>query len=411
MTKGTSRSTVMLNLISKRFTSDDTISPSTTNVATSSIVHDVTGNMSQAPEGCYVFLLQEMEFLPWDNPDNIVSAEVEDIIRRLKDVMLPIFFLIGAPANVINMAVFYKQGLKERVSLCLFALSLADELFLINMMCLYSEQLVLPFTTKERFGPVMRFMVNHNLVGFFGFSWVSQVLSAIIASERCLCVISPLRFQTLLPTRTMAGIVSVVYVAVVGLYFVVAMRYRIECVYDPASDTVVYTAIASEFYLSHQLLIDYIDSFVYGAGIPGLTIIVGTTTTIITAVKIRQAATWRAETAASGSSSSSMPLREVALTKMLIGISVLFIVCVSPLALFRFACLLLPEVNTGRRNQNIYLSGLWILEAFAYVNSSVNVFVYYAMGSRYRETFWSLFRKKKRDKAQERSTMTKTTKI
>ena len=55
--------------------------------------------------------------------DNIVNAEVESVARRLKDSMLFLLFLIGGPANVINLAVFYKQGLKERVNLCLFALS------------------------------------------------------------------------------------------------------------------------------------------------------------------------------------------------------------------------------------------------------------------------------------------------
>ena len=108
------------------------------------------------------------------------------------------------------MAVFYKQGLKDRVNLCLFALSLADELYLIQAMFLYGEQLHLQFTTKERFGPTMRFMANNNLVGFCGFAWVSQFLSAIIASERCLCVLSPLRFQTLLQTKTMAVTIMLV---------------------------------------------------------------------------------------------------------------------------------------------------------------------------------------------------------
>ena len=84
------------------------------------------------------------------HPDNIVSFEVEDLIRRLKDVVsLPILFLIGGPANVINMAVFYKQGLKERINVCLFALSLADGLYLVNNMLRYGEQLYIQFTTKE----------------------------------------------------------------------------------------------------------------------------------------------------------------------------------------------------------------------------------------------------------------------
>ena len=163
------------------------------------------------PQGCPVLRFEELEFLPWDNPDNIVSAEVEDIARRLKNAAVPVLFLIGGPANVFNMAVFYKQSLKERVNLCPFALSLADEIYLIQILLFYGEQVRLQFTTNESFGPLMRFMVNNNLVGFFGFYFVSQVLSAIIASERCLCVLSPLRSQTLLQTRTMAGIITGVF--------------------------------------------------------------------------------------------------------------------------------------------------------------------------------------------------------
>ena len=222
----------------------------------------VTENMS-VPEGCIVIRFEEKEFLPWDNPDNIVSAEVEHIARRVKDNLLFILFLIGGPANVI-----YKQGLKERVNLCLFALSLADELFLIQSMFLFGEQMHLQFTTKEIFGPVTRFMANNNLVDFFGFSWVSQVLSAIIASERCLCVLSPLRSQTLLRTRTMAVITGVVFVVVVGLYFVMATRYRIAYMFVPATGTTFYAGVASEFYRKHETFINYLEGFLYGAGIP-----------------------------------------------------------------------------------------------------------------------------------------------
>ena len=94
--------------------------------------------------------LQFHEFIPWNNPDNIISFEAEDLVNKLKDlVFLPILFLIGGPANVINMAVFYKQGLKERINVCLFALSLADGLYLINNMLMYGEQIYLRFTTKE----------------------------------------------------------------------------------------------------------------------------------------------------------------------------------------------------------------------------------------------------------------------
>ena len=200
----------------------------------------------------------------------------------------------------------------------------------------------------------------------------------------------------------MAVIVAAVYVVVVGLYFLVTLRYRIACIFDVSSGSVMYTAVAGEFYKKHEKLINYLDGFMYGAGIPTVTVTVVTITTIITAVKIREAAAWRAGTSSasghSSSSSSSISPQELALTKMLIGISVLFIVCVFPNALFRFVWLFMPEMNIGRRYHNFFMSGLWILEAITYVNSSLNFFVYYTIGSRYRQTFWALVGKKKQDK-------------
>ena len=90
-------------------------------------------------------------FVPWDNPDNLVSLDVEAFAERLKGaIVLPLLFLIGGPANVINMVVFYKHGLRERINLCLFALSLADELYLTHSMFLNGERIHRQFTTKER---------------------------------------------------------------------------------------------------------------------------------------------------------------------------------------------------------------------------------------------------------------------
>ena len=85
-------------------------------------------------------------------------------------------------------------------------------------------------TCRCRYGPIFEFIANNNLAGFFGFFWASNVISAIIASERCFCVVSPLRSQSVLSTRTMAVIIVLVFIVVTGLYFLVAVRYRVVCV-------------------------------------------------------------------------------------------------------------------------------------------------------------------------------------
>ena len=58
---------------------------------------------------------------------------------------------------------------------------------------------------------------------------------------------------------------------------------------------------------------------------------------------------------------------------------------------YRLELLFVPEMNPGRRYQNTFLMASWILEIASYINSSFNIFVYYSMGSRYRETMKALF--------------------
>ena len=181
----------------------------------------------------------------------------------------------------------------------------------------------------------MTFITNHYLMGFNGFTGVSQVLSAIIASERCFCILQPLRSQTVLRTSTMTAIIVAINVLVVGLYFLMLTRYNIICAYNPITDSVVMTMTGGEFYLRHQKLLDILTVFVFGVGFPCVVMVVVITTTIITAVKLRQAAAWRAGTSSSGSVSS----REIALTRMLVYNSIFFIVCILPIALFRSVCL------------------------------------------------------------------------
>ena len=119
------------------------------NITTEFTSTNITYTTDAVLEGCKT--LQFDGFVPWDNPDNLVSVEVEAFTERLKGaIVLPIMFLIGGPANVINMAVFYKQGLRERINLCLFALSLADELYLIQCMFFNGERIHRQFTTSQR---------------------------------------------------------------------------------------------------------------------------------------------------------------------------------------------------------------------------------------------------------------------
>ena len=54
-------------------------------------------------------------------PGGLISAATSYVIQTVVEVgILPILVLCGVTMNVINMAVFYRQGLSDRINLCLF---------------------------------------------------------------------------------------------------------------------------------------------------------------------------------------------------------------------------------------------------------------------------------------------------
>nr|KAG5688561.1 hypothetical protein BaRGS_002776 [Batillaria attramentaria] len=48
-------------------------------------------------------------------------------------VLSPILLLVGVPTNIISCLVFYKQGLRDRMNLCLFVLALVDTGYLVSV--------------------------------------------------------------------------------------------------------------------------------------------------------------------------------------------------------------------------------------------------------------------------------------
>ena len=56
-----------------------------------------------------------------DHLEGLISAATALVIQTVVEVgILPVLVLCGVTMNVINMVVFYRQGLSDRINLCLF---------------------------------------------------------------------------------------------------------------------------------------------------------------------------------------------------------------------------------------------------------------------------------------------------
>ncbi|XP_076442683.1 uncharacterized protein LOC143281364 [Babylonia areolata] len=351
------------------------------NVTTmTSLLHDVgltvaPSGDSKTEGGCFVV---DSKLNPEDNAENIITKEARFWITTIiAGVVVPLLFLLGVPGNILSAAVFYRQGLRERINLCVFCLALVDLVALTVLFFLSAEEIYRLFFGSSSF--FIRYFV-----GLTGFTWVSMFLSAVIAAERCFCVVSPLRAQRILSTRAMAAIVfSMSLVILGGMLFLGLTNHTEVCVFDPSTNVTSYIVYVTEFYIKNQEIFDIFDIFVYATVLPFTFVTIVVITTIITAAKLRSAVKWRQQTssAATGSCEDHM----LTLTRMLIATSVLFVVCLSPILMVQLSIFIVPDLSSGNKYHNLW-SCLWkFIDVFRCLNSSLNFFVYYNMGSRFRQ--------------------------
>ena len=338
--------------------------------------------------GCLGFNFSTL--LVHDDSNDPISTATLNLFSNIKaSILIPLIVFIGLPTNMLSMLVFFKHGLKQRINLCLFCLSLVDLVFLAFVYVMYAEQMDFTSLTASsmRLGPTLTFITNNHLLGFYGFGWASMFVSAIISGERCFCVIWPLRSSTLLKTRTTAVVILVGVVLITGGRFAVTEKYRVICLYDVTSGQERYHLKASEYYFLHKQLVDVLSGVVYGLILPMSTFAIVGLATVVTAVKLKKVAQWRQE------SSSALSPREIALTRMLIFLSIQFVVLNLPNVMLRVATLFIPELNISGRFANLHYFMTGVVEVCAALNSSLNFLVYYFAGTKYRETVHGLCRK------------------
>ena len=96
-------------------------------------------------------------------------------------------------------------------------------------------------------------------------------------------------------------------------------------------------------------LVKVVDGIMFGVLIPGLCLTGVSVSTLLTVLRLNKMAAWRGQST-STSISTALTAKDVALTRMLIGISILYIICTTPSFVFHTTILFLP-------GQALFLSG------------------------------------------------------
>lgn len=112
--------------------------------------------------------------------------------------------------------------------------------------------------------------------------------------------------------------------------------------------------------------------------------------TIVLVVKLRSKTKWRKKSTAPGKS-DSMSVRDQSVSKMVVMISTVFIICYTPVCVIFIGMIVVPKLSIDGTYGNMFgivFSFAYILES---INASFNIFIYYNMSSRYRQIFRQTF--------------------
>ncbi|XP_025077853.1 uncharacterized protein LOC112554331 [Pomacea canaliculata] len=321
--------------------------------------------------------------ITWKGSSHLSS---EKLSRKFVYIgFIPLAFVVGAIANVLNCLVFCRQGLSDRINLCLFSLALSDLVYLTALMVRNLEKLLALVVGKWIASLWLEKLIQFRLLAMYsGFVLVSNFLASLISVERCLCVVSPLKARAYLPMRLMLTFIIIGSVLILTGTQFLAFMYDVTCtVYiGPDRNQSDIMIIASDVYRDNRLLMDVLDTFVFASIVPNTSVIITAVTTVITAVKLKAVVRQRKQLACS----QTFSLKEVAVTRMLIVISGIYIACVSPRVMYSVVQFIVAEFRVWGSLCNLAIVCDAVSNASLALHSAANFFVYFTMGTRFRLT-------------------------
>ena len=322
---------------------------------------------------------------------------LEEYIQALRTLtyLWPAILLFGYIANITNIIVFLKTGAKDNVTILLISLSLSDLAFLV---------LITP--------SVCGFIIESHLQGSWPFdhlvmylcywpAFTAYDLSAYIAVSlgviRCACVAMPLKFKLVFTkSRTIKWVFFLVVLAVL-LRLPVLTIFRISWRKDPITN-------ASTIYLAsvNKASMSRINDILNRGFMIWFNYLTMVTCVIVLSYKLYQSSKIRQNCAVKGPQPSDqasdkpaaqgMSAKDLQVVKSVVLVCSIFILSQLPFVTLSASRLIKPEFDGETNFAALFGMFSQINNTCAYINASINIFVYYNYNSKYKSVARSIFR-------------------
>ncbi|XP_012941318.1 uncharacterized protein LOC101859033 [Aplysia californica] len=319
---------------------------------------------------------------------DIMSDEQWYIVQVVNGVVLcGLVSLFGVVSNIINIVVFAKQGFQDSMNISLMGLAVSDLCSLVTTIWLSICVNPLFYLSELPFDPRDIMYLTGSMPRYL-FVKIATFITAFITFERCLCIAAPLKVKMVItPVRTKMIIISI-YITMSILLIPFCLGHRLEWVFDfTLNATVLKTTFTAE-----REMLEAITYLTQGVFTTTLSFVFVICCTIVLVVKLNSKTKWRQATAAKGDrAAEGVGVKDQKVVKMVTFIAVIFIVSAVPPTLLFFYMLFDTNFRIDGAYPNLY-STIWCLSFLTEtVNSSVNIFVYLKMSSKYRAVFIKTF--------------------
>ncbi|KAK3702406.1 hypothetical protein RRG08_067259 [Elysia crispata] len=305
--------------------------------------------------------------------------------------------VLGVIGNILIVLVYTTMGFSNTINISYTALAVSD-LCCVLACVVYGAALI--WIPVQQMPCSQTYQQYGRLFGgypYLAFSRVTALLTAWISLERCLCVILPARIKLMIThTVTKLALITIFMLAcfpLVCLY----LAYTSESQFDPNMNVTIKTVLYDGGV--GQSVLQKVALFLFGVVYPTSSGVSVTVCTAVLVVTLKQSTRWRNLNASGGSTSSTdakngstsesshiMSTRDVRVTRVVVIVTSVFLVCSLPTIGQLVANSVFQDYSaTGYFTYLYHINGMvavWVTQ----LNSSLNIIIFTVSGQRFRAT-------------------------
>ncbi|XP_059177796.1 neuromedin-U receptor 1-like [Physella acuta] len=311
-----------------------------------------------------------------DDPGVMLSNRVTHVFIMVNYVFLStIISLFGIAANSLNMRVLARQGFHNTMNISFMGMAISDMASLVTL--LFLNVCLSPFFHA--------FNEIHYLFGAWLHGCAARItgwITVYITVERYLSIARPLQVKTYVTAKRAVTIICLIYV-----FNLLTLIPEVSTIYLDWNMFLTPGAVMESITSSSKGMTIVALVFSVHAFLTIMSFIALAVFTSILVIKLKEKSKWRSKATHGHGQDEAVSVRDKKTVTVIIFVATLLILCYVPTVTFSIVSSSVPEFSLFGRESNVF----YVAWSFAFIthscNSSVIIFIYYKMSSRYRATF------------------------